>query len=146
MALVERLPEYADTEDTRWYCSRKFWASVMVRLMLEAGGRSSDEIMGQRHKTFMGYPVEIAQVLPRKSEAGSIPCLFGDLRQAARFGDRRQITVAVTDANRTEFEEDLITIRGTERFDINVHSVGNASADEEEREAGPVIGLNLKIS
>lgn len=141
VALVERLPEYADTEDTRWYCSRKFWASVMVRLMLEAGGRSADEIMGQRYKTFMGYPVEIAQVMPRKSEPSQIPCLFGDLRQAARFGHRRQMTVAVTDANRTEFEEDLITIRGTERFDINVHSVGNASEDEDEREAGPAVGL-----
>lgn len=140
-AVLERLPEYADTEDTRWSCSRKFWANVMVRLMLEAGGRSSDEIMGQRYKSFMGYPVEIAQVLPRKSEAGSIPCLFGDLRQAARFGDRRQMAVSVTDSNRTEFQEDLITIKGTQRFDINVHSVGNASADEEEREAGPVVGL-----
>lgn len=144
VALVERLPEYADTEDTRWYCSRKFWAGVMVRLMLEAGGRSADEIMGQRTKTFMGYPVEVAQVMPRQSEPGSVPCVFGDLRQAARFGDRRQMTVSVTDSNRTEFADDLLTIRGTERFDINVHDVGNASADEDEREAGPVVGLVMQ--
>lgn len=144
LAVTERLPEYADTEDTRWYCSRTFWANVMVRLMLEAGGRSADEIMGQRVKTFIGYPVEVAQVMPRQSEPGSIPCVFGDRRQAARFGDRRQMTVAVTDSNRTEFEEDLLTIRGTERFDINVHSVGNASADEDEREAGPVVGLVMQ--
>lgn len=55
------------------------------------------------------------------------------------------MTVAVTDANRTEFEEDLITNRGTERFDINVHPVGNASADEDEREAGPVVGLVTQL-
>lgn len=49
--------------------------------------------------------------------------------------------MAVTESNRTEFVEDLLTIRGIARFDINVHSVGNASADEDEREAGPVVGL-----
>lgn len=143
-AVVGRLPEYADTRDTKWYCSRKFWADVMVRILLESGGATAAQIEGQRVKTFLTYPVEVAQVLPRKSAASQVACLFGDLRQAARFGDRKQIGVAVTDSNRTEFAEDLLTIRGVSRFDINVHDVGNASAVEDEREAGPVVGLITK--
>jgi hypothetical protein len=67
------------------------------------------------------------------------------LRQAARFGDRRQISLDVTDSNRTEFEEDLLTITGTKGFDINVHDVGNASADADEREAVPVVGLITRL-
>jgi hypothetical protein len=59
----------------------------------------------------------------------------------ARFRDRREITVAVTGSNKMEFEEDLMMIRGTERFDINVHAVGNARANEDEREAGSIVGL-----
>jgi hypothetical protein len=54
--------------------------------------------------------------------------------------------VAVTDSNRTEFEDDLLTVRGIARFDINVHDVGNASSDEDEREAGPVVGLITKAA
>jgi HK97 family phage major capsid protein len=146
-AVVERLPEYADTPDTRWYCSRKFWAGVMLRIIEEAGGAAAALMAeGAGVKSFMGYRVEVAQVLPRKSEASQVACLLGDLRQAARFGDRKQLRVDVTDANRTEFAEDLLTIRGVSRFDVNVHDVGTASADEEEREAGPVVGLITRSS
>jgi HK97 family phage major capsid protein len=116
----------------------------MLRIMLEAGGVSAAQLETMRVKTFLTYPVEVSQVLPKKSDASQVPCLFGDLRQAARFGDRKQLAVAVTEANRTEFVEDLLTIRGVARFDINVHDIGNASADEDEREAGPVVGLITK--
>jgi HK97 family phage major capsid protein len=146
LKVVGRLPEYADTQDTKWYCSRKFWADVMLRIMLEAGGVTAAQLESMRYKSFLTYPVEVAQVMPRKSDASQIPCLFGDLRQAARFGDRKQIAVDVTDSNRTEFEDDVLTIKGVERFDINVHDVGNASAVEDEREAGPVVGLITKAA
>ena len=146
-SVVGRLPEYADTQDTRWYCSRKFWTDVMLRLI---GGTAGEAAVlaadAAPRKRFLSYPVEVAQVLPRKSGASQIACLFGDLRQAARFGDRKQLAVAVTDSNRTEFADDLLSIRGVARFDINVHDVGNASADEDEREAGPVIGLITKAA
>jgi HK97 family phage major capsid protein len=112
---------------------------VLLRLSLEAGGTLVTD--GAGGKTFLTYPVEIVQVMPRKSAASQVPLLFGNLRQAARLGDRKAMTVAVSESNRTEFTEDLLSIRGIERFDVNVHDVGNASADEEEREAGPVVGL-----
>lgn len=146
-SVVGRLPEYADSADTRWYCSRRFWAEVMLRIIGGTAGEAAALAADSaRVKRFLGYPVEVAQVLPRQSAPAQVPCLFGDLRQAARFGDRKQVEVAVTDSNRTEFEEDLLTIRGIARFDINVHDVGNASDDEDEREAGPVVGLITKAA
>jgi len=146
-AVVGRLPEYADTPDTKWYCSRRFWADVMLRLIGGTAGEAAALAADVApRKRFLTYPVEVAQVLPRKSTASQIPCLLGDLRQAARFGDRKQLAVAVTESNRTEFVEDLLTIRGVARFDINVHDVGNASTDEDEREAGPVVGLITKAA
>ena len=63
-----------------------------------------------------------------------------------RFGDRKQIEVAVNDSNRTEFEDDLLTTRRITRFDINVHDVGNAGADEVEREASPFVRLITKAA
>jgi HK97 family phage major capsid protein len=61
--------------------------------------------------------------------------------KGAMFGDRRGVTVDMTDSNDDDFENNLISIRGTERFDINVHDVGNASATASQREAGPIVGL-----
>lgn len=146
-AVVGRLPEYADTPDARWYCSRKFWADVMLRIVGGTAGEAAALAADSaRVKRFLSYPVEVAQVLPRKGAASQVPCLLGDLRQAARFGDRKQIAVEVTDSNNTEFEDDILTIRGIARFDINVHDVGNASADEDEREAGPIVGLMTKAA
>jgi HK97 family phage major capsid protein len=71
----------------------------------------------------------------------TIPLLYGNLAQAATFGDRRGITVKMTDSNDTDFESDLNAIKATERFDINVHDVGNQSATAGLRKAGPVIAL-----
>jgi hypothetical protein len=34
-----------------------------------------------------------------------------------------------------------LTLRGTQRYDINVHDVGNASATASLRQPGPIVGL-----
>lgn len=144
LKVVGRLPQYADTPNARWFCSKTFWAEVMVRIILEAGGVTAAEVEGARVKSFMGYQVEIAQVLPKAEANSQIPCLLGDLAKGVMFGDRRGITIKLTDSNDTDFEEDLMTIKGTERFDINAHDVGNADASAAKREPGPVVGLITK--
>jgi HK97 family phage major capsid protein len=141
LKLIGRLPQYADTPNTRFFCSKTFWSEVMVRIILEAGGVTAAEVEGARVKTFMGYPVEISQVLPKSEANSQVPVVLGDLAKGAMFGDRRGITVKLTDSNDTDFEEDLMSIKGTERFDINVHDVGNASADATKREPGPIVAL-----
>jgi HK97 family phage major capsid protein len=111
----------------------------MVKLMLASGGVTAAEIENARTKSFLGYEVAFSQVMP-KAEANSQVCaLLGDLSQAARLGSRREVTLAISEHSRFSYDE--IEIKGTERFDINVHDVGNASATAADREAGPVVGL-----
>ena len=75
-------------------------------------------------------------------------CLFGNLRAAASLGDRRMTTIQMSEHALNAFEQDEIVIRGTERFDIVVHDVGDAIAGQGTPRsaqagnmAGPIVGL-----
>jgi HK97 family phage major capsid protein len=138
-AVVGLLPQYADTPNAKWYVHRSFYWNVMVKLALAAGGVTGSEIEGARTKRFLGYDVEVTQVMPKTSAVSQVCALLGDLRLAASFGSRRDTTIAISEHSR--FANDQIEIRGTERFDINVHDVGNASATAGSRVAGPIVGL-----
>ena len=135
--VVASLPEYADVPgDTRWYCSKFFWASVMQKLAAAAGGNRVADIAGlPMEKSFLGYPVTIAQVMPKTSAINQVCCIFGNLRLGARLGDRRITTIQMSQHALNAFEQDELVIRGTERFDIVVHDVGSTST------AGPIVGL-----
>ncbi len=136
--VVGKLPEYADNR-AKWYCSRFFWSTVMQRLAVAAGGVTAEEIEGKRVRTFLGYPVEVAQVMPKTDANSQMLAYFGDLRTSTDFGDRRQTTIAISDQR--YFDTDEIGIKGTERFDINNHSLGNASATAGLRVEGPLVAL-----
>lgn len=137
--VVALLPEYADTPMAKWFVNRSFYFKVMVKLLLASGGVTAAEVESGRAKKFLGYDVEWVQVMP-KAEANSQVCaVFGDLAKAASLGSRRDTTIALSEHSR--FSEDEIEIKGTERFDINVHSVGNNTATEADKEPGPIVGL-----
>lgn len=137
-ALIGLLPSYAT--DLRWYCSNTFWGSTMLPLLGAAGGATVQELQnGRPVKMFRGYPVEIVQVMPKAASAAAIVCLFGDMSQAADFGAGRGVTVKFSEdatiGSTNMFESDDIAVKGTQRFDINVHDVGDSS------NAGPMVGL-----
>lgn len=138
------LPQYADTPNVAWYCSSVMWGH-MNRLAVAGGGNTTDMFAGKLSKQFLGYPVVIAQQMPRAEGNSQVCVLFGDLKLAADFGDRRSTTISVsTEASvggTSVFDTDEIAIRGTERFDINVHDVGNSSATAALRVPGPIVGL-----
>jgi HK97 family phage major capsid protein len=50
---------------------------------------------------------------------------FGNLGMAATLGSRRGIRVGLSDQR--YWSSDQIGVKGTERFDINVHDLGTAS-------------------
>ena len=148
--VVGSLPEYADVPgETAWYCSKFFWGSVMQKLATAAGGnRIADIENGALVKTFLGYPVIGSQVMPKTSAVNQVACLFGNLRMAASLGDRRMTTIQMSEHALNAFEQDEIVIRGTERFDIVVHDVGDPVAGEGPPKstiagnvAGPIVGL-----
>lgn len=136
--MVGKLPQYADGR-AKWYASRFFKATVMDRLSLAVGGVTAGEVEGKRGAVFLGYPVEVVQVMPKTDANSQIACYFGDLRRASDFGDRRQTTIAISEQR--YFDTDEIGIKGTERFDINNHSLGNADATAANRVEGPLVAL-----
>lgn len=138
-AVVAKLPQYADGDMAKWYVHRGFYWNVMVKAMLASGGVTAAEIEDARNQRFMGYRVEFTQVMPNVDANDQIVALFGDLSKAASFGTRRDTQIAFSEHSR--FANDQIEIRGTERFDINVHDVGNASATAASRVPGPIVGL-----
>lgn len=138
--LVGRLPQYAAERDPRWFVHRQFYWSVMVPKLLAEGGVTLAEIsrMGDQ-LPFLGYPVTFSQVMPSADANSQVCALFGSLDLSSSFGDRRETTIA--SSTHLNFAEDEIAIRGTERFDIVNHDVGNASATAALRVPGPIVGL-----
>lgn len=139
------LPEFAETPNVGWICSKAFWGSVMVRLAYAGGGNSTVELQNGVMKSFMGYPVYISQKMPRVTAVSQIACLFGDLALAADFGDRSGTTISLsrdaTIGSINLFETRQTAVQVSQRFDINVHDVGNASATAASRQPGPIVGL-----
>lgn len=137
---IAKLPKYADTQRAKWYMHKSFYHSIPAVLLTAAGGNTISDIQGGvRKPMFLGYPVEFAQILPTVWVANQIFALFGDLSLAASFGDRRSTTLFTDPYSLTA--SDQTQIRGTERFDINVHDVGNASATASLRVPGPIVAL-----
>jgi HK97 family phage major capsid protein len=134
-----KLPQYALRRGPKWYFHQSFWSEVVESLVLAVGGVTAMEIAAGMPPRLLGYPVEIAQVLPSVSAVSQVVGLFGCLDMAASMGDRRATTIAMSEHSR--FATDEIEIRGTERFDINVHDVGNADATAGNRVPGPIVGL-----
>lgn len=138
-----KLPLYASMQpDVAWYTSKAFFYSTMERLALAAGGVTAAEIINGTSTTnvrFLGYPVVFCQAMPIAWAVSQYACYFGWLAGCAAFGDRRQTTIAMSDQE--SFAADELTMRGTERFDINCHDVGNYSGTLSLQVPGPLVGL-----
>jgi len=136
---IGKLPLYPGIAP-KWYMHHSIWANVCQRLAMAAGGNMVDNFVnGVAQRSFMGYPVEIAQVLPAGTASTDLAatkvCYFGDMAMGSTFGDKRGVTID-TDSS-VYFTSDAIALRATERFDINCHEVGDAT------NAGPVVAIEL---
>ena len=111
----------------KWYISRAGWAASMSRLLNAAGGNDIISLANGPKMMFLGHEVVLTETLESRltGTTGATACYFGDLRSAAFLGSRREISLAV-DTSRY-FEKDMIALRATERYDIKVHDVGDAS-------------------
>jgi len=137
-AMIGALPGYAQA-GAKFYCSMPFWANVILDIILDGGGVTAAEIEGRRQMMFMGYPVEICHFGLPKVEGNSQVCaLFGDLRLSTTHGVREQMTIE--ESRDVKFMERQIAVLGTQRHDINNHSLGDAD------NAGAVVGLITQSS
>jgi HK97 family phage major capsid protein len=129
--VIAKVQTYAiQRRNAKWYISRAGWAASMQRLALAAGGVTSTEMVnGVPTTVYKGFPVVWVEVMnstltPQTSTSGL--CYFGDLRLTSKFGDRRGMSMAVS--NDVYFTTDEIAIRFTERYDFTTTDPGTESA------------------
>lgn len=145
-SVVALLPQYADTPNARWFMHRSFYYNVALKLAYASNGVNKEEVVnGQRMPMFFGYPVVLSQVMPKTEGNSQVCALLGDLALAADFGDRRQTGILFSEhatvGGVSSFETNQLAVRGVQRFDINVHDVGNANSSAASQVPGPIVGL-----
>ncbi len=136
------LPVYAQARNPVWVTHSFTYYSTMLRLALAAGGVTSMEVnTGNRapRPVFLGYPVEFSQVMPSATAATTIFALLGDFSLGVSFGDRQQSMISFSEhasvGSQSVFERNEIAVRAVERFDINVHDVGDGTTP------GPIVAV-----
>ncbi len=127
--------------DYSYFCSSAFYYDVMAKIAYAAGGVTATEIVnGVPQERFDGYPVVMVETMPQESAANDIPVYFGSMSNAVDFGDLKSTTVETDKNIKTQIWE-VVT---TERFDINVHDVGNYNATAANRKRGSLSALITK--
>ena len=123
-----------------WYMHSTVYHEAAARLMDAAGGNTSMDIANGTAEQFLGYPVQFVQAMPSVADIGvsTIAAYVGDLGMASTMGTRRGVTIA-SDSS-IYFTSDQIAIRGTQRYDINIHEKGTATA------AGPMVAVKTAAS
>ena len=125
------LPQYA-LPNAKWYMSQQAFYSITAKVFAEAGGNRTDTLTEEVKPRLLGFPVVIAQKLPISAPgSGKVQFMFGDLSKSSALGERRGVTIMRS--TERYFDSDQIALRGTERFDINNHDLGDTSV------AGPIV-------
>jgi len=108
----------------------------MERLAAAAGGSTWENIAAGGPRSFLGYPVELVSgtVFPKADTTSQIMCVFGDLAQSSTLGDRRSMSMRVTETG-NDASYDRLSVISSARWDINNHDLGSATV------AGPVVCL-----
>lgn len=130
---VAILPEDAD-DNAQWYCSKKFFYTVMYKLARAAGAADLFAILtDKKERFFMGYPVEFVSAMPSTEANSQVCALLGSLSLGAYLGERKQLSIAKS--TDVFFKNDQIGVRGIERVAVTVFGAGDKT------EAGPIVGL-----
>jgi len=135
--MVQKLPTYA--ANAKWYMHKEFFYNN-IGLRLDALGGNNIEAIQNAYgnaPTLYGYPVVFVQNMPKVNTASSAAVLLGDLSVGTAFGDRRGVTIEVSDQR--YFVEDSLAFKGTCRFGFNAHDVGNVNATAASRVPGSLI-------
>jgi HK97 family phage major capsid protein len=140
LKLAGQYPSYP-TAVPRWLCHKQVWSQSMAALQLAGGGNRVEEIAAGGKMGYLGYPVEFVQVMPNAPTSGQIAVLFGDPALSVKVGDRRGRTIQSGWIN-DDFTRQLVTILGTQRLDINVHTIVDPKGDSTIT-GGPMMALKL---
>jgi len=133
--LMSKLPKYA-LRGAKWYLSQAANQLALQSIARSAGGSTMVEQGNTIIHHYGGYEIVVAESMPADPTADyddAVMILFGNLRQAAKFGSRRDIRIQVLEERYADFDQ--LGIKATERYDIVVHDLGDGS------NAGPMVGL-----
>lgn len=139
---LAKLPLYA-RRNAAWYVSPVAWGAAMLRLSMlpggasNAGGNNTDNVAAGFGEQFLGYPVRLVHSMESglTGTTGKVAALFGDLSQAATFGERRAVSIRTASERYIEFDQTLTF--ATTRNAMVVHDLGSTS------KAGPVVALKF---
>ena len=148
---IAKLPLFAK-RNAAWYISPVGFGAAMTRLALNpgaattgagtqstnGGGNSAGDVGGGWNSlNFLGFPVRLTHSLESNltGTTGKVACLFGDLAQAATFGERRAIGIQTARERYIELDQTLI--HATTRNAIVVHDLGSTT------KAGPLVALRF---
>jgi HK97 family phage major capsid protein len=136
--MVGRLPLYADRpNEAKWYMSKQFFNDVVANRLDALSGNAALDIMNFQNgqPTLYGYPIEFSQHLASVAAgtANTPLCAFGNLKTGCVYGDRRDLSIRVSD--QYYFQADALAFRATTRMGFTCHDPGTSSA------AGSVIIL-----
>ncbi len=140
--MVARLPLYA-RRNAAFYVSPAGWGSAMLRLAMlpggasGPGGNSTSDVAAGFGERFLGYPVRLVHSMESAltGTTGKVAVLFGDLSQAATFGERRAVSIRTASERYIEYDQTLTF--ATTRNAMVVHDLGSTT------KAGPVVALKF---
>ncbi len=133
--LMAALPVYA-RRGAQFYIGPQGKSLIFDPLLRSAGGNTQADVANGMPPRYMGCPINEVVAMSEASSTvhDDVPILYyGRMDLATEMGTRRGITLATS--TDIYFTTDEIAIRGTERFDINIHSIGDGTT------AGPLVAL-----
>ena len=131
--MMAALPQYARM-NAKWYIDPVGKVALFDRLLAAAGANNVKSLQEKIEPNYLGYPIVAAPAMSfTESTDAVIMFFYGDLSMAATLGDRRGISIKVSDQRYIEYDQ--IAIQATERFCIVNHDIGGTTGVR-----GPVVG------
>jgi HK97 family phage major capsid protein len=137
---MAKLPSRYQARGPVWVCSSEFYWGVMWRLLASAGGNTVMHVEGgpSAAPAFMGKRVYLTDHMPQATATSTVSALYGSFNDAVMIGDRGG--VSIKQSEHLNFDQDVLAVLATTRYDINVHDSGDAS------NAGAYVGLKTAAS
>jgi HK97 family phage major capsid protein len=142
--MVAKLQPYAN--QPRWYMHKNVFYSGVADKLIALSGNSIMDIQNAygAEPTLFGIPISFVQNMPSAPAANRTIAVLGDLSKGVAFGDRRGVSVEVSD--QVKFIEDALTFKATERYAFNAFDVGNVTATVGDQVPGSLIVLQCAAS
>lgn len=139
--MVGKLPTYAS--NAKWYMHKTMFFNKIAPLLDALSGNAIGDIQQAygANPTLYGFPVVFVQNMPTSS-GGALAIntpffMLGDLSVGTAFGDRRGVTIEVSD--QYYFNADSLAFKGTARYGFNAFDLGNVNATAASQVPGSLI-------